>query len=196
MASTTGRARRGLFGVFAVSAAGGAAVAALALPAGPGAPSATAAADPCAASEIAKTIGSVANSTAGYLDAHPETNTALTTISQQQAGPQSLGALKTYFDANPQVAKDMQALQAPLVGLGSRCKLPISPSQLMGLAQAAQSQGGGALAGTSPAALPGTASAAQNAGVPGTSGPLLQSPAAVARQGAGPLPGPAPTTAG
>ena len=40
-----------------------------------------------------------------YLDSHPQTNQALTTISQQQAGPQSLVALKTYFDANPQAAR-------------------------------------------------------------------------------------------
>ena len=57
---------------------------------------------------MAKTVGSVANSTGNYLDSHPQTNQALTTISQQQGGPQSLVALKAYFDANPQVAKDLQ----------------------------------------------------------------------------------------
>ena len=51
-------------------------------------------------------------STGNYLDSHPQTNQALTTISQQQGGPQSLGALKTYFDANPQAGKDMQAAAA------------------------------------------------------------------------------------
>ena len=65
---------------------------------------------------MAKTVGSVATSTGTYLDAHPQTNQALTAISQQQGGPQSLVALKTYFDANPQVAKDMQTLQQPLDG--------------------------------------------------------------------------------
>ncbi len=68
-----------------------------------------------------------------YLDSHPQTNQALTTISQQQAGPQSLGSVKTYFDANPQAAKDMQQLQQPLVNLSTRCKLPVSLPQLMGL---------------------------------------------------------------
>ena len=67
-------------------------------------------------------------------------------------GPQSLGALKTYFDANPQVGKDMQQLQQPLVNLSTRCKLPISLPQLMGLMQAAQQQGG-ALPGGLPGAL-------------------------------------------
>jgi heme-binding protein len=87
--------RRSLAAVFAASIAGGAAVAA------PAVPAATAAGDPCAASEIARTVGSVATSTGTYLDSHPQTNQALTTISQQQAGPQSLGAIKSYFDANP-----------------------------------------------------------------------------------------------
>ena len=87
-------------------------------------PSATAAPDPCAASEVAKTVGSVATSTGSYLDSHPETNQALTTISQQQAGPQSLGALKAYFDANPQAGKDMQQLQQPLAvcPAGASCR--------------------------------------------------------------------------
>src|SRR5215212_10443912 len=126
---TTTALRRSFYAAFAASAVGGAVVVALALP------SATAATDPCAASEVAKTIGSVATSTGNYLDSHPQTNQALTTISQQQGGPQSLGALKTYFDANPQVAKDMQTLQQPLANLSTRCKLPISLPQLMGLMQ-------------------------------------------------------------
>ncbi len=109
-------ARRGLCAVFAVTAAGGVAVAALAT----ASPSATAATDPCAASEVAKTLGSVATTTGSYLDSHPETNTALTMITQQQAGPQSLVALKTYFDANPQAGKDMQLLQQPLVNLSDQ----------------------------------------------------------------------------
>src|SRR5262245_12038813 len=104
MISSTKTLRRTLYALFAASAAGGASVAALM---GNPAPSATAATDPCAVSELARTIGSVATSTGNYLDLHPETNQALTTISQQQAGPQSLAAIKSYFDANPQVGKDI-----------------------------------------------------------------------------------------
>jgi heme-binding protein len=147
-----------------------------------------AATDPCAASELARTIGSVAASMGTYLDSHPETNQALTTISQQQPGPQSLGAVKTYFDANPQVAKDMQQLQQPLSTLSARCKLPISLPQLMGLMQAAQ-QGG-----TLPASLPGALQTAQTMGVPTAGVPGLPSPASAATQGGGPLPGPATAT--
>jgi len=179
MISTAKTLRRSLYAVFAVSAAGGASVTALM-----GNPSATAATDPCAASELAKTIGSVATSMGTYLDTHPQTNQALTTISQQQAGPQSLGAVKNYFDANPQAAKDMQQLQQPLVSLSTRCQLPISLPQLMGLMQ------GGAL----PGGLPGALQTAQTMGVPSGSAPASQSPAAAVTQGTGLLPGPSAVT--
>jgi heme-binding protein len=178
MTSTHKAARRGLFAAFAVCAAGGAAVAALAVP------SATAATDPCAASEVARTVGSVATSMGNYLDTHPQTNQALTTISQSQGGPQSLGALKSYFDANAQAAKDMQTLQRPLTDLAGQCRLPISIPQVMGLLQNAQ-QGGGL-----PAGLPGSLPAAQTVGVPGTSLPAQSAPASATVQGTGPLPGP------
>jgi hemophore len=170
--------------MFAAAAVGGAAFAALAVP------SATAATDPCAASELARTIGAVATSMGTYLESHPEANQALTTISQQQAGPQSLGAVKTYFDANPQVAKDMQLLQQPLVTLSARCKLPISLPQLMGLMQAAQQQGGAL-----PGSLPGALQTAQTMGVPTAGVPGLPSPASAATPGGGPLPGPSTDTA-
>jgi hemophore len=187
MFSTTTALRRGLYAVFAASVAGSAVAIALAV--NP-APSATAATDPCAASELAKTIGSVATSTGTYLDTHPQTNQALTTISQQQAGPQSLGAIKAYFDANPQAGKDMQQLQQPLVSLSTRCKLPVSLPQLMGLMQAAQ-QPGGAL----PGGLPGALQTAQTLGAPSAAVPASPSPASASTPGSGPLPGPATVTA-
>jgi hemophore len=186
MISSTKALRRTLYAVFAVCAAGGASVAALM---GNAAPSATAATDPCAASELARTIGAVATSTGNYLDTHPQTNQALTTISQQQAGPQSLAAMKSYFDANPQLGKDVQQLQQPLVNLSTRCKLPISLPQVMGLMQAAQQQGG-ALPGGLPGALP----PGQAVGVPGAAQPASPSPASAVTQGTGPLPGPSTVT--
>jgi hemophore len=186
MRTTNGALRRSLCAMFAASAVGGAIMAALI---GNPVPSATAATDPCAASELARTIGSVATSTGTYLDSRPETNQALTTISQQQAGPQSLGAVKNYFDANPQVAKDMQQLQQPLVNLSARCKLPISLPQLMGLVQAAQQQGGAL-----PGGLPGALQTAQTMGAPTAGVPGLPSPSSAATQGGGPLPGPSTVT--
>ena len=85
MTPTPKTARRSLFAAFAVCAAGAATVFALTVPAGSSLPSATAAADQCAASEVARTVGSVAMSTGNYLDSHPETNQALTTISRSRA---------------------------------------------------------------------------------------------------------------
>lgn len=187
MNTTTKAMRRGLYAVLAASAAGGVSVVALM---GSTVPSATAATDPCAASELARTIGAVATSMGTYLDSHPQTNQALTTISQQQAGPQALGAVKTYFDANPQVAKDMQQLQQPLVNLSTRCKLPVSLPQLMGLMQAAQQQGGAL-----PGSLPGASQTTQTLGAPGAALPTSSSPASAVTQGDGPLPGPSATAA-
>lgn len=97
-----------------------------------------AAPDPCAASEVAKTVAEVATYTGNYLEANPKTNQAITAISQQQDGPQSLAALKAYFDANPQVASDLQRLQSPLQALSARCRLPLTLPQALGLVQAAQ----------------------------------------------------------
>lgn len=121
---------------------------------GPATPSVLAAPDPCAASEVAKTVAEVATYTGNYLEANPEANQALTAISQQQGGPQSVVALKAYFDANPEVATDMQRLQRPLTSLSGRCKLPITVPQLLGLMQAAQQQGAAPPAGD-PAVTPG-----------------------------------------
>jgi heme-binding protein len=129
---------------FALTAAGGLGAVALSAatglggPSGLSTPSATAAPDPCAASEVAKTVAMVATHTGNYLEANPKANQAITTISQQQDGPASIAALKAYFDANPQVAGDMQRLQQPLAALSGTCKLPVTLPQVFGLMQAAQ----------------------------------------------------------
>lgn len=166
--------RRGLFAVVAatgLSCAGSAVLSA---------PAATGSTDPCAASEVARTIGSVAKSTGDYLDSHPETNQVMTSALQDQAGPQSLGTIKTYFEANPKVALDMQGLANPLNKLGTQCKLPISLPQALSMVQAAQGGGGlpGLPAGGAPAApLPGPAPAAGAAPVPGVPAVAAPKPA-------------------
>jgi len=147
---TATRRRRIIAGLSAIALPG----AAFAVLAGP---PATGANDPCAASEVARTIGSVSKSMGDYLDSHPETNQTMTSMLQQQAGPQSMTGLKSYFEANPKVAGDMTSIAQPLTNLSLQCKLPISPSQALGIMQQAQgaagglpAQGGGALS-----ALPG-----------------------------------------
>ena len=158
--------------LIAAAAAGGVAVAVALLAEAP----ARSATDPCAASEVARTVGSVAKSTGDYLDSHPETNQAMTAALQQQAGPQSFDTLKTYFAANPKVAVDMQTIAQPLNNLSTQCKLPITIPQALSLAQAAQGAGG----------LPNLP-----AGAPVLGGPQAGPPAT------GPLPGPArPNNAG
>jgi len=112
-------------------------------------PPATSASDPCAASEVARTIGSVAKSMGDYLDSHPETNQAMTALLQQQAGPQSLTSMKSYFEANPKVAADLTSISQPLTVVSTQCKLPISIPQAMGFMQ--QAQGAGGLPGGLPA---------------------------------------------
>ena len=135
------------------SAAFSSTLVAAALAAGAGlwsAPSALGAPDPCAASSIARTVGSVGTNTGIYLEANPETNETLTVIAAQPAGPQSIAALKVYFDRNPEAAKDLQALQQPLTSLTAKCKLPISLPQVLGLMQAAQQNGVAAAAPPAP----------------------------------------------
>ena len=133
LTGSTATLRRRLFGVLTATAVGGATAVVLL-----SAPSAVGASDPCAASEMARAIGNVARSAGDYLDGHPETNQAMTTVLQQPAGPDSVNSMKSYFDANPKAASDLQTIAMPLAGLSSRCKLPISLPQVLGLMQNAQ----------------------------------------------------------
>lgn len=167
----TATGRRRLFAGLIAAAVPGAAIAVLA------GPPATGANDPCAASEVARTIGSVAKSMGDYLDSHPETNQTMTTLLQQQAGPQSLTSMKSYFEANPKVAGDMTTIAQPLTNLSTQCKLPITIPQAMGLMQQAQGAAGGL-----PGGLP---------GLPGNAvGALPLGGTPVPPAGTNPLPGP------
>ena len=142
MKATTSALRYGLLGVLTAMALGGAAASSVAVP------SATGANDPCAASEMARSVGSVAKSAGDYLDSHPETNQAMTSAIQQPAGPASVNTLKGYFDANPKVTSDFQKIGEPLTGLSTKCKLPVSIPQVLGFMQNAQ----GGLPGAAPTA--------------------------------------------
>jgi heme-binding protein len=167
MTSLTGNTatlRRRLIGVLTATGLGGTAALALL-----SAPAAVGAADPCAASEMARTISNVARSAGDYLDGHPETNQAMTSVMQQPAGPGSVTSLKSFFDANPKAASDLQTIASPLAGLSQRCKMPISLPQVLGFMQNAQ----GAIPGGIPGGPLGAAQAvsgAQNAIPGGASG--------------------------
>jgi heme-binding protein len=178
MKTGTATGRRRLFAGLIAGTLPGAAIALLA------GPPATGANDPCAASEIARTIGSVSKSMGDYLDSHPGTNQTMTAMLQQQAGPQSLTSLKSYFEANPKVAGDMTSIAQPLTNLSMQCKLPISIPQAMGLMQ--QAQGAGGLPGVPPA-LPGAAPGTLPLG--GTPGTPPAATAPVPPAAGGTLPG-------
>lgn len=94
--------------------------------------------DPCAASRIAKTVSTVTSATGTYLEAHPETNAALTAIAADPDDPKSVAAVQAYFAKNPQAGKELQTIQQPLTTLADKCNLPIETPQLLGLMQAAQ----------------------------------------------------------
>ena len=165
MTSLTGNTatlRRRLLGVLTATGLGGATAVVLL-----SAPSAVGASDPCAASEMARTISNVARSAGDYLDGHPETNQAMTTVLQQPAGPQSVNSLKSYFDANPKAASDMQTIASPLAGLSSRCQMPISIPQVLGFIQGAQ---GGLPGGAAAQGIAGAQGALPSGGLPAVPG--------------------------
>jgi hemophore len=172
MKTTAATRRRTLFAGLIAAAVPGAAFAVLA------GPPATGANDPCAASEVARTIGSVSKSMGDYLDSHPETNQTMTAMLQQQAGPQSMTSLKSYFAANPKVAADMASIAQPLTNVSMQCKLPISIPQAMGLMQ----QGAVGLPAPPPAGA-GASPVSAGLGNPPTPAPVLPAPG-------GALPGP------
>lgn len=177
MTRATARRGRKIFVGLIAATVPGVAVAVLA-----GAP-ATGANDPCAASEVARTIGSVSKSMGDYLDSHPETNQTMTSMLQQQAGPQSVNGLKSYFEANPKVAGDMTSIAQPLTNLSLQCKLPISIPQAMGLMQQAQGAAGGL------PALPGNPAGASPLGGT-TGGAPAAAPQPAPSAATNPLPGP------
>ncbi len=155
LTANTATLRRRLLGVLTATGLSGATAVGLL-----SAPAAVGASDPCAASEMARTISNVARSAGDYLDGHPETNQAMTSVMQEPAGPQSVSLLKGYFDANPKAASYMQTIASPLAGLSSRCKMPISLPQVLGFMQSAQ----GAIPGGVPGGMPsGVISGVQNA---------------------------------
>jgi hemophore len=135
MTSLTGNPatlRRRLIGVLTATGLGGTAAVVLLT----SVPSAAGAADPCAASEMARTISNVARSAGDYLDGHPETNQAMTSALLQPAGPQAADSLRMFLTANPKAASDLQTIAQPLAGMANRCQTPqISFPQVLGFPQ-------------------------------------------------------------
>lgn len=128
MSATT--VRRGLFGMFAggLLAFGSAAIV---MP--------VAGAEPnnanCTQSGIATTASTVSASTATYLAAHPQTNQELTDIAKQQPVQQAQKAYQAYFDKNPQIENELQAINQPATDLSIQCGITVTPTPISEILQ-------------------------------------------------------------
>src|SRR6059058_2090423 len=98
--------RRGLYGIFSggLLAFGSAAIVM---------PVANAVPGDCTQSGIAATASSVSATTAAYLASHPQTNQELTDIANQRPAEQAEQAFQAYFDRNPQIENELQAINQP-----------------------------------------------------------------------------------
>ena len=120
-----GNVRRGVLGLIAAGLLGGVATAIVMLPTAKGAP------DPCSAANLAETISTVNRQISVYLQAHPDTNTALADVAKQPLST-AQSAFTSYFEAHPQEAGDLRAAQQPLVDLSNQCGYQVSPGQILG----------------------------------------------------------------
>ena len=126
MSATT--MRRGLYGMFAggLLALGSAAIV---MPVANAVPAA------CSQSAIATTASSVSASTAAYLATHPQTNQELTAIADQQPADQAEQAYQAYFDRNPQVENELQAINQPATDLTAQCGITVTPTPISEILQ-------------------------------------------------------------
>jgi hemophore-related protein len=129
MTMTATTVRRGLYGMFAggLLAFGSAAIV---MP--------VAGAEPnnanCTQSGIATTASTVSAGTATYLTAHPQTNQELTDIAKQPV-EQAQKAYQAYFDMNPQVENELQAINQPATDLSTQCGITVTPTPISEILQ-------------------------------------------------------------
>jgi heme-binding protein len=126
MSATT--VRRGLYGMFAggLLAFGSAAIVM---------PVANATPVNCRQGGIATTSSSVSARTAAYLAAHPQTNQELTDIAAQHPAEQAKQAYQAYFDRNPQVENELQAINQPATDLSTQCGITVTPTPISEILQ-------------------------------------------------------------
>ena len=128
MSATT--VRRGLYGMFAggLLAFGSAAIV---MPVAGAEPTTT---TNCTQSGIATTASTVSAGTATYLTAHPQTNQELTDIAKQPV-EQVEKAYQAYFDKNPQVENELQAINQPATDLSTQCGITVTPTPISEILQ-------------------------------------------------------------
>jgi hemophore-related protein len=122
--------RRGLYGMFAggLLAFGSAAIV---MPVAGAEPDTSA---NCTQSGIAATASTVSAGTATYLAAHPQTNQELTDIAKQPS-TQAAQAFQAYFDRNPQVENELQAINQPATDLSNQCGVTVTPTPISEILQ-------------------------------------------------------------
>jgi hemophore-related protein len=74
----------------------------------------------CSAADFEQVKASVATATAAYFITHPDVNAFFSTLKGQPKN-QSLGAVKTYFDSNPQVQAELASARQPMRDFKGRC---------------------------------------------------------------------------
>ena len=130
MTMTATTVRRGLYGMFAggLLAFGSAAIVMPVAGAEPNTPT------NCTQSGIATTASTVSAGTATYLTAHPQTNQELTDIAKQPA-EQAQEAYQAYFDKNPQIENELQAINQPATDLFTQCGVTVTPTPISAILQ-------------------------------------------------------------
>lgn len=117
--------RRGVLGILAAAVLIGVAIAIVVLPSAKGDP------DPCTAANLTVTISKVNQELSQYLQAHPDTNQALTDVAKQSPFA-AQSAFTNYFQGNTAAAADLHALQQPMVDLSNQCGFQVTPGQVLG----------------------------------------------------------------
>ena len=130
MTMTATTVRRGLYGMFAggLLAFGSAAIVMPVAGAEPNTPT------NCTQSGIATTASTVSAGTATYLTAHPQTNQELTDIAKQPT-EQAAKAYQAYFDKNPRIENELQAINQPATDLSAQCGITVTPTPISEILQ-------------------------------------------------------------
>ena len=116
--------RRGVLGILAAAVLTGVAIAMVVLPSAKRDP------DPCTAANLTVTISKVNQELSQYLQAHPDTNQALTDVAKQSPFA-AQSAFTNYFQGNTAAAADLHTLQQPLVDLDNQCGFQVSAGQVL-----------------------------------------------------------------
>jgi hemophore-related protein len=119
--------RRGLYGMFAGGLLGGVASAAMIMPSANAEPAMPTMPDSCTFSSAADTSSTVSAKMSTYLEAHPDTNQALTDIAKQPMD-QAQVAYRAYFANHPQVESELRAINQPAADLVSQCGIVVRPT--------------------------------------------------------------------